>query len=222
MAPRTSLDIVLSKVSLPEHTELIKSHEVLSPFGNHVTFDQYTQGLKVLWAQVKIHHYQNGTYIIQESLNYSPPSLNEKFGEAYYPLENELIPVKVVTKGNITRYIDKDGYTIELIDHIKYERRDTSLFAKVFAVNPINSSGQEYGGFYSDNKDSTNSSLDSEMIWAELQVQHESGKYYLESEFMKFGEIAGPTDTVPFETNDSVFYTRNMASFEKMNAYYHI
>lgn len=222
IAPKSSLEIVLSEVNLPSHTELIKSHEVLSPYGNHVTFDQYTRGIKVLWAQVKIHHYYNGTYSIQENLNFSPTTPQENFGDVYFPIENKLTPVITDTLGHTTTYVDIEGRIIEDIDHIKYERRDTSLFAKIFAINPINSSGEQYGGLYIDNNDSTNSSLNSEMIWAELNVKYEQGKYFLESEFMEFGEIVGPADEIPYETNDSVYYTRDMPSFEKMNAYYHI
>ena len=208
-------------ILIPEGIIVKLAHIKNSPFATHYIFHQYIDYKKVEYSELKIHQKEGSSFYIQNNLYYGPV-IKHTTGNCFLVQENLLIDANKTVKGDVTTYRNTNNEAILTIDHLKYERRDSSLFARVFRINPINSSGEQYGGDFSDRKDSSNNALDSEMIWVEMPVQFENDTFYLESEFLFFGEILGLVDTVTYELNDSVFYTRQDFGFEKMNTFYHI
>jgi hypothetical protein len=80
-------------------------------------------------------------------------------------------------------------------DLTKFVKRDTSIFLRVFSVNPINSANVSYGGNYSDNNDLSNSSLENEMYWYKTPSRYNQDTFFLESEFLYFEDLSFPVDT---------------------------
>lgn len=214
--------LLLEEITLPENTILIESHRVTSPFAEHVTFQQMTNGLPVRFAEAKIHLRQNGNHTIQNNLIYDDFPEPRDFGNMYLKQEGEIMLVQCEKYGDNEVFLNEHNELISEINHIKYYKKDTTLWTKVFNINPINSSGEAYGERFRDRNDSTSEALETEMVWREIPVKYSNDSFFLESRFMYFGEIRGPEDTMWFETNDTVVYTRDQQNFERMNAYYHI
>ena len=220
--PRVNVEKVLSEIQLPAHTQLVESYRISSPFAEHITYDQVTFGKKVAFASLKLHIINNQTVRIQNHLLSHHLQDSTAFGTHYVKVEDRFVPVNLIKNDHDFIYLSETGQMVLAYNDTKHIKRDTTLYARVFQVNPINSANVTYGGLYVDNQDQTNALLDAEMVWEALPVKYEDGKYFLESEFMYFYEDRPPLDTIEYETNDSVWYTRDMQSFERMNAYFHI
>lgn len=219
------LQQVLNTITLPEHTTLQQSYAVESPFASHYTFAQVVQGKVVKHHGVTVHMKKNGTQVIQNFLNYLPVSSIYTTGDYLIPYNRELQAAhrKEVVNGHpLTQWVREDGQILLEKDVQKYIKRDTSIFVKVFMVNPINSSGKPYGGDFVDADDQTNSTLDSQLVWKEVLAKFDNDTFFLESEFLYFKDISLPTDSFYYATNDSLMYTRDIDAFEYLNVYYHI
>jgi hypothetical protein len=217
-----ALSLVLANIDLPDNTVLIETNRVNSPFAEHITFQQITNGLRVRFAEVKLHLKFDDTYHIQNNLIYERFPTPESFANSYLPSVKGVVLTNSTKNEDIETFSNIHGEIVMEIDHVKYIRKDTTLFTKVFAVNPIHSSGIAYGDVFTDRNDSTSTALENQMVWKPIQVKYENDSFFLESEYLYFGEIRGPVDTITYENNDTAVYTRDMQPFEKMNAYYHI
>ncbi|MDB9882717.1 T9SS type A sorting domain-containing protein, partial [Bacteroidia bacterium] len=209
-----------------DKSELVKSYHIKSPHGEHITYDQYVNGWKVLYSGVKIHLHSNGSYNIQ---NYLAPAENaptEINADFLLPTVDGLVGVSQRFDENIlaptVQFLNENGDILLEVDRMKHYKTDTTLFSKVFMVNPINSSGMSYGGRFKDNGDQTNSSLDSQMVWVANDVKFDSGLFILESEFLKFKDLSAPIDSEAIFISDSADISRDKSLFENLNVYYHI
>lgn len=224
--PKSTLQNILDTLSLPTNTELIQSHFISSPFAQHYTYDQVTQSKLVKHHGVKIHIKKNGTAVVQNFLNFTTVSSIYTTGDYLIMHNNELHAARLNEIADlrhpVTQYVRQDGLVLMQKDVHKYVRRDTNIFVKVFMVNPINSSGQPYGGSFVDADDQTNSALDSQLFWKEVKAKYSNDSFLLESEFMFFEDVSAPIDTFYYGSNDSLMYTRDIDAFEYLNVYYHI
>ena len=220
------LSQVLGQVKLPSRSELIQSYKIRSSFATHYTFQQITNGLPVEFAGATLHLKDNGHYWLDNYIYYDIADGQFSAANAWLPSSDGAIAVKkeLIQHGGLEElvYTDQFGVVIYAKDQTKYIKRDTSIFVKVFMLNPINSSGQRYGGPFSDNNDQSNPSLESEMYWQMTDAQVSNDTFYLESEFLKFTNISAPFDDDFFALNDSLTFTRDQGDFEFINTYYHI
>jgi hypothetical protein len=218
--------LVSSEVKLPIHSELVQIHKIKSPFATHYTYQQVTNGLPVENAGAKLHIRDNGQYAIENYVYFDISKAYFSEANAWLPASDGAIAVKkeLVTNGGIEEivYTNEYGVVIYSKDQLKYIKRDTTIFVKVFMLNPINSSGKGYGGSISDNNDLSNSTLDSQMYWQMTDAKVSYDTIYLESEFLKFADISAPFDSSFFSLNDSLTFSRDNGDFEFINVYYHI
>lgn len=217
---------VLNTIALPEHTTLRQSYLVESPFASHYTFVQLVDGKVVNNHGVTVHMKKNGTHVVQSFLSYAPLSNTHYQGDHLIPYNGELQAahrIEVLDERHpIIQWVREDGHVLFEKDIQKYIKRDTSIFVKVFMVNPINSSGKPYGGDFIDADDQTNSTLDSQLVWKEVLAKFDNDSFFLESEFLYFEDVSLPVDTFYYATKDSLMYTRDIDAFEYLNVYYHI
>lgn len=230
LAPQDPLDIVRANVAVDPNTELKRSYDISSPFARHVTYDQYVSGIPVKNAGVKIHLRMNGSYLIQNYLA-DASGVSGAMGDFLLPTSEGITPVYANHTGGMyptVVYTTADGTELLVEDELKYNRRDTTIFAKVFSINPINSSGLEYGALLADssrledNNDANNVLLDQERYWKTMKARVDGDTFFLESDYMFFEDFALPTDSTAYFFNDSMDYRRFDQEFEFVNVYYHI
>lgn len=212
-------------IDFPAGTELIETYRIASPHGVHITYGQYVDGKEVVTAGAKLHLRNNGTFSVQNYMVHLPP-LGSNGLDKWYPSSTHLIPVYETFIHNDIRpkiyYSDVSGHIWLEKELHKFNRKDTTLFTKVFMVNPINSANTVYGGFFIDNKDSSNSKLDSQIFWVQNAVQFENDTFFLASEFLSFANISLPFDNDFTITTDSFSVNRLDDRFEYLNVFYHI
>jgi hypothetical protein len=218
--------LISSEVKLPIHSELVQTYKIESPFAIHYTYKQVTNGLPVENAGAALHVRQNGTFTLDNYVYFDVSKTVFRDANAWLPSADGAIAVnkQLVTNDGLEKlvYTDKYGTEIHSSDLTKYIKRDTSIFVKVFSLNPINSSGQGYGGSLVDNGDQTNAALDSQMFWRMTTAQVSNDSFYLESEFLKFTELSSPFQDDFLAFHDSLSYDRNNDNFEFINVFYHI
>ena len=214
------------KNKLSEGSVLLESYRISSPFSIHYTFDHFIKGTKILHSGLKIHERINGNTTVNnflvEDLTYNPSGFSN---QAIF-WNNQIIEVKPIISHingqSFIRYFNSSNQLLFEKDLTKFIKRDTSLFLKVFSVNPINSANVNYGGNYSDNNDLSNSSLENEMYWYKTPSRYNQDTFFLESEFLYFEDLSFPVDTFYFSFNDSISVDRESGIFEYLNVFYHI
>jgi hypothetical protein len=221
-----ALEFISDKVVLPINSKLAQIYKIESPFATHYTYQQMTNNLPVEYAGVKLHVRKSGVYAFENYLYFNVSSAQFSEANAYLPTESGSLPVKreQVYEGDKDELIYKDKYgaIIYSSNQMKYIKRDTNVFLKVFMVNPINSSGMSYGGNLVDNGDQSTLELDSQMFWQMTNALVSNDTFYLESEFLRFKDISAPVDADFFTFSDSMTYSRDEQEFEYINAYYHL
>lgn len=214
------------KNNLSEGSTLLESYRISSPFATHYTFDQIVKGTKILHSGLKIHERTDGNITVYNFLvedeTYNPSGFSN---QAIF-WNNQIIEVKpVITHFNgqsIIQYFNSANQLLLEKELTKYVKRDTSIFLKVFSVNPINSANVSYGGNYSDNNDLSNSSLENEMSWYKTPSRFNQDTFFLESEFLYFDDLSFPVDTFFYSFIDSISVDRESGTFEYLNVFYHI
>ena len=227
--PKTELNelgLLITELNVPNYIELRKTNEVFSPFGTHTTYGQFINNTEVLFAGARIHRKTNGTYTIQDFLVREKYENDIEKNSLLLNTTEGLVEVIKVQKADLvyptTSFIDMNDNVLLEKDDFRYIKRDTTVFSKVFYLNPINTGNASYGGNFIDNSDQTNSTLDSQLVWVSNQAKFENGVFYLESDYVKFRNISAPSDAPFTGSNDSFSYTRDNDSFEYVNVYYHI
>lgn len=220
------INIIDKYTNLSEESMLVESYRISSPFATHYTYDQYIKGTHILYSGLKIHERGDKniyvTNYLAEDESYNPTGFSD---QAIF-WDKQIVEVKpVLSYSNnhpVIGYYDSYGKLLVEKDLIKYAKEDTSLFVKVFAVNPINSANVSYGGNYSDNNDLSNSSLENEMFWYKVPAKFDQDTFFLESEFLYFDDLSVPIDTFFYSFNDSIAVDRESGIFEYLNVFCHL
>jgi hypothetical protein len=204
---------------------LKEEYNITSPYANHITFGQYYKGKKILFSGVKLHLKKDGSVIIQSYLSKpNKVSFNDQL-DYIIPTMQGLVSVQKFEKTHhlypTYEYKDQNGLVYFEINRYKYFK-DTTAKAQIFEVNPINTANTSYGGSYIDNSDQTNSSLDSQLRWVDLQLKFEDDSFRLESQYAFLMEISFPFEDTYDQPSDTFSFTRDQQGFEAVNAYYHI
>jgi hypothetical protein len=219
-------EIIDQVTNIPESSFLVESHRISSPYAKHYTFDQYIKGTRILYSGLKIHvradESVSVTNYLVDDVSYMPTNFSDQaiFIDCHIV---EVRPIQSHVSGYpVIRYYDAFNQLIFEKDLIKYVKKDTSVYVKVFSVNPINSANVSYGGNFSDNNDLSNSSLENEMSWYKVQAKFDLDTFLLESEFLYFEDLSAPIDTFYYTTNDSISDNRESGVFEYLNVYKHL
>lgn len=196
--------------------------------GMHFQYIHQLDGSEVLSSGINLHLYNNGKALIQSYLintdlitvEANPLSL------PYYVQSNDhLIPCSKrlnQAKRQQWEFVTAYGEVITKVDRYEYFR-DTTVRAKVFMVNPVNSANTVYGGMYVDNGDQTNDSLDAQLHEVEMHAQFRNDSFFLQHPKFRFREVSGPFLFDKYiQTTDTFFYTRDHKRFEAVNVFYHL
>jgi hypothetical protein len=213
-------------LSLDANEDLKQSNKAVSPFGVHYTFQHYVNNRTVLYSIVKLHYKHDGSVIIQDFLEENNvASFNEQL--PYLANTHEgLVSVSEVHHNHPvypkTHYVTQDGELVFSENDYRYYK-DTSVHVNVYSINPINSADTAYGGDFVDNNDSSNATLRAEQQWFEVYARYDSGKFYLETDYLQFKNVSWPPDTSDYsQVSDSFDFDRLDQRFEAANAYFHL
>jgi hypothetical protein len=211
--------------------ELIESYSIASTTGLHVTYSHFLEGLPVYDSEAKFHFDKNGELVFTQNglVAIQPHRLNNAKLPAdgiWINTEGELKLGQIGRGGtarNPTSYLKLGGQKIsEEFQKLYFQLPDSTVKAKVFMVNPINSAGVDYGGKYTDNKDSNNAYLEAELKVVEMRVLYENDTFYLGDSRFQFKNVIDPATPRVISTTDSFFFNRSDTEFEDVNAFYHL
>lgn len=172
---------------------------------------------------IETHSTQSKLAAINRSTKPGDQILSEFSG--YIEENNILTPVLAQTIIGLdglsyTLYINSNGESIHHILHNTYA--NDTIVGNVFMPDPITSSGADYGGFYNDSDDITNSALDAELKEVFIKATYSDGTYKLANEHLIILNHSAP-NIAPTEQSDSIFkFNRGDYGFEEVNALYHI
>jgi hypothetical protein len=218
--------IIDQVTNIPEGSFLVESHRIFSPHAKHYTYDQYIKGTRILHSGLKIHVRADESVSVTNYLVDDDSYLPTNFSDQAIFTDGHIVEVRPIQSYDggypIIRYYDSANQLIFEKDLIKYDKKDTSIYVKVFSVNPINSANVSYGGNFSDNNDLSNSSLENEMSWYKVPAKFYLDTFLLESEFLYFDDLSAPIDTFYYAINDSISDNRESGVFEYLNVYKHL
>ncbi len=216
---------LLNYFNLGDDFSFKKSYDISSPYAQHLTYKQYYKDKQILFTSVKMHIKLDGSVILQANVYANEVADYRPDMEYLLPTSKGLVSVNEVEVPHDvyprTTYIDGNNNT--LFEKFKYKYyKDTTAKAQVYMVNPINTANTSYGGNYIDNGDQSNSSLDSQRVWVDLNLNYEDDSFRLESKFMFLKEISFPFEAPFNQISDTFSFNRGEQGFEAVNTYYHI
>ncbi|HHG85010.1 MAG TPA: hypothetical protein ENJ82_09730 [Bacteroidetes bacterium] len=100
---------------------------------------------------------------------------------------------------------------------------DTTGTAMVFRPDPLTSSGNVYGGNYTDNADTDSPFLNNERVQVTLNDICYNGTFFLlEGPYLKIKDVEAPFSAPATSTDGNFIFTRADQGFEDAMCYYHI
>ncbi len=214
--------------NLPPNESLNEIKRVESLGIKHITLQHFVGEYKVEFSLVKLHIYKDNSVFIQSFIQQESKikSTSERHN-IYLPTPLGLVSVSKRVNNEIKfpkiEYVDINGNILLAKDYYRYIKKDSFAHARIFSVNPINSSATKYGQLFSDNGDQNSPELESEQFWVKIPTKEESGRFYLESNYLFFGNISYPNDNSNYsQLGDTFDFDRSDQNFEAVNTYYHI
>lgn len=228
ISDQSNLNWLKNTLQLAEYEGLKLKKKTTTKAGIHFQYVHTIQNSEVVSSGVNLHLYTNGNALIQQYListksvavEANPKALPYLIlsGTRLLPCERRLNDAK----RQQWEYITEFNEVVLKEDRYQYYR-DTTVRARVFMVNPVNSAKTSYGGMYVDNGDQTNDSLDGQLQEVEMYAQYRNDSFFLQHPKFKFREVSGPFLFDKYiQTTDSFFYTRNQKRFEAVNVFYHL
>lgn len=233
-----SVDKILANFSTYQTNghELRLTNKIESNTGTHFHFQHFYQGAEVIGSSLTIHLPQNAKVspIVQQNLAIMRVKsdvlelkmANPKHDLVWYPNTSGLELARRIKGGTekhpTTIIANEKGTLEERTQKLYFQGPDSLVKAKVFLINPINTAEVEYGGQYVDNKDSTNSSLDSQLREVTMRVRYENDTFFLGDDRFMFQNVIDPATPPVFSLSDTFFYNRSDENFEEVNAFYHL
>ena len=211
--------------NLTEQEELVLVQESKSLSGTHYHYQHHVFGKPLMFSELKIHIYPNGEVLMQNYLVQLPKLLTSSdFADCYVYLNGELVGLSKGYNEQLAQweYETENHKTLYSFDRYKYYG-DTTVKAKVFMPNPVNSSDTIYGGNYKDNGDQNNTELNNELYEVNVHAIYENDSFKLDHPKVHLKEVSFPIQQDDYTLeHDSFFYNRSETEFEAVNAYYHI
>jgi hypothetical protein len=212
--------------------ELEEIYSIASVSGLHITYAHIIDGIPVFNSVLKLHYTpESDLFIVQDKLtrlqvNRNSASQVSNSNPIWISTGGELLLGNIGTGGtlvNPTQYTELHGHKIdEDFKKLYLKAPDTTVKAKVFMVNPLNTAGVDYGGKYIDNKDSNSMELEAQLVEVEMKVLFENGNFVLGDSRFRFKNVIDPATPQVTSKTDSFFYNRSDIEFEDVNAFYHL
>lgn len=216
-----------SRLKMPDTDKLKEFRRTELKHATHIQYKQYFNNTELLFSGINLHIYKDGSMLIQAYLTDTKNKV--AIGDAslpyLFPAANGFIYVDRIADSKQTHweFRNEDGRLIHTEDrYLNY--KDTSIKAKVFMVNPVNSAGVPYHQpFFADNSDLNNDSLEAQLQVVEMKARYYNDSFFLEHPLFSFKEISGPYLNDRYgQTSDSFFYNRSDTRFEAVNVMYHL
>ena len=203
--------------------ELLYTKE--SPAGKHYCFTQKIGNIPVYHSMVKVTILQNKKMVDAIALTFSEENISYPISNAncLFPEEQKLIPAIKSTEDHFEIIKNLKGELLYYHDQYSYAgKKDTTATLSVFNPDPLTSANISYGAPYYDNNDATNSSLDAELQWKDIDLKFENDTFYLENDYYFIKDLDAPNIAVVIAEKDTFSYDRSQSGFEDINAFYHL
>lgn len=228
LSAENSLETIVSAVErqldLPEDQHLALNTKIEYSNRTHLTFKHMLADREVLFSGLNMHFYSTGKIYVQAYLvETNIPASSLRYHTPYLIIdENGLFEVNRFEAENEILYVDEKGRVIVRTNKYLYFK-DTTIKAKVFLVNPLNSANKTYGGDFKDNGDQSNSALENEQYEVDMHAEFRNDSFFLNHPMFEFKEISAPYHNDEYGTDTAVWnYLRSDPRFEAANAYYHL
>jgi hypothetical protein len=100
---------------------------------------------------------------------------------------------------------------------------DTTGNAYVFNPDPLTTSGQPYGGNYSDNNDADHADLNAQRVMVTLRdLTYDGSQFVLTGPYVNIADREAPTVAPATSLTGNFLFTRSQQGFEDAMVYYHI
>lgn len=129
-------------------------------------------------------------------------------------------PAKIEKQGGIAVYINLNGDRAITIDERRFLQKDTNIKVKIFAPDPITSTGTTYGNPLRDLNDSNYALLEEAMTEVEISCLFDTDSFHLRSPLLRFSNISSPD--IESGVYKSLDFDRSEPGFEELNVYFHI
>ena len=193
--------------------------------GTHYRYKQYIDNKPVINAFLNVHVSENVISYQAYLADYECEIPNNTQNSWVY----EDKALKAVNQENAEDDFGiKHSYLYNESNELEYEwtnaafHKRTSAQGYVYLPDPITTANTTYTGNYTDQSNTTNSSLDAERVLVTLDVTENSGVYYLENDYVIVEEHSSPVVSPVTSTTGDFFYDRSESGFEDVNAFYHI
>ncbi|MFY0643188.1 MAG: T9SS type A sorting domain-containing protein [Bacteroidia bacterium] len=216
-----------SLFDLRAHESLLEIQRIESSGFIHYQFQHQIHGKPLLFSKVNVHIYPSGAVYIQDFLLETPSEVEKAaWADAYTIYNGEVIALTKSLNSALEieqwEYRSSNRELLYSFDKYRYAG-DTTVKAKVFMVNPVNSANVVYGGAYTDNNDMNSTALQDELYEVSVHAVYENDSFKLDHPKVHLKDFSFPTHQDDYtKGNDSFFYNRSQIEFEAVNAYYHL
>ncbi|MBK7958312.1 MAG: hypothetical protein IPK03_09445 [Bacteroidetes bacterium] len=222
----------------------------VSPYGQHILYDQMYSGLPIHRSFVKLNLSSKGdvlsiAYHIDDTKNYLEGEYEELPNESKIwvqlnrSLAKNIAERYFVQDGSLYRGFILDIIQFQPISNIRYEvyrgkiqalydmnvyLKDTIVYVKVHDPDPLTSSQTFYGQLFKDSNDYVNVDLNKQLKTHAVAAKYNelNQKFLLETDRFRMVDKSSPQNNVPQLFERSFNYTRFDDEFESVNAFYHI
>lgn len=104
----------------------------------------------------------------------------------------------------------------------EYFSKDTTIKAKVFLTNPIQSARTIYGAPFINGNDTDVPAIVDQQKTVTLKGSFENDTFRLQYGTLRFGEVSGPKTIPAWSVSDAFLNNRSHDFFEDQNAFYHL
>jgi len=225
------LQILLQELPLWNRTDLKFLNKRTSILGIHYTFGQILDGVLIEHAIVRAHTDHSDRVILVQSTLFPEQYVHPEFKGQQFSEPRWLLTDmgyrkcdRIIAEDDLNSY--EYYYGTQLIHEVSGKlllmEPDTTVHARVFNINPLNSANKKYGAPYSDQGDIDIPELNDERIWVKVPARLDNGKFRLETSRYYFEEVSAPIVPPIEQVSDTFDFTRSDDKFEDVNAFYHI
>jgi hypothetical protein len=200
-------------------------------FGRYITFRQTFNGIEVLGSELKINMNNDGlisstfltwvkqqTVLNDESIWTQAPNENSKKTYIFY--NDTLMPAWRYQENTHLILVAKGLKLSFNLTSKKQGKNDTTVWLKVFNPDPLTTARANYGGAYSNFKDSNSTELNAQMRWEKTTAQYINDSFVLKSKYLELKYLDDEPQIDFF--NDSLSFNRADWQFEYLMVYFHI
>lgn len=219
------------EIRSPNALKLVFQKE--TPLGNHFTFVQRIDGVTIKGTELRLSLGREYTLDFVHHKLALPHSIDADWPEGtgdsvlfYDGIEFQPARAERIKATNGLQY---DRYRLSNggVFYVDPARRkegpgDSLANVLVFIPDPITSAETTYGGFFKNNDDQDNDSLNAQRKARKVEVRYEAGEFTVSNSWVNIVNPAHKNFEPARSTVDSFYFTRSQLEFEQVNALYHI